>query len=85
MSQRDTVINIRVKSPTCSELVDNDWNSSQIEFNHWLRTENDVKIGRYCAISINSAGHVTRYMPAEILNSAHGGNDRYIPFFSADF
>ena len=39
----------------------------------------------YCAISINSAGHVTRYMPAEILNSAHGGNDRYMHFFSADF
>ena len=39
----------------------------------------------YCAISINSAGHVTRYMPAEILNSAHGGNDRYKYFFSADF
>ena len=28
---------------------------------------------------------VTRYMPAEILNSAHGGNDRYIHFFLADF
>ena len=39
----------------------------------------------YCAISINSAGHVTRYMPAEILNSAHGGNDRYIPFFQQIF
>ena len=36
----------------------------------------------YCAISINSAG---RYMPAEILNSARGGNDRYKHFFSADF
>ena len=24
-------------------------------------------------------------MPAEILNSAHGGNDRYKHFFSADF
>ena len=24
------------------------------------------------------------YMPAEILISAHGGNDRYIAFFSAD-
>ena len=24
-------------------------------------------------------------MPAEILNSAHGGNDCYIHFFSADF
>ena len=34
---------------------------------------------------INSAGHVTCYMPAEILNSAHGGNDHYIHFFSADF
>ena len=46
-----------------------------------------VRIARrgYCTISINSAGHVTRYMPAEILNSAHGGNDRYIQFFSADF
>ena len=39
----------------------------------------------YCAISINSAGHVTRYMPAEILNSAHGGNGRYKHFFSAHF
>ena len=39
----------------------------------------------YCAISINSAGHVTCYMPAEILNSAHGGNDRYIPFFRQIF
>ena len=39
----------------------------------------------YCPISINSAGHVTRYMPAEILNSAHGGNDCYIHIFSADF
>ena len=34
---------------------------------------------------INSAGHVTHYMPAEILNSAHGGNDRYIHLFSVDF
>ena len=40
---------------------------------------------KYCAISINSAGHVTRYMPAEILNLAHGGNDRYIPFFQQIF
>jgi len=24
------------------------------------------------------------YMPAEILIFAHGGNDRYIDFFSAD-
>ena len=47
VSQRDTVTNIRVKSPTCSELVDNDHNSSQIELNHLLRAENDVKIGRY--------------------------------------
>ena len=39
----------------------------------------------YCTISINSAGHDTRYMPAKILHSAHGGNDRYIDFFSADF
>jgi len=38
----------------------------------------------YCAISINSAGHVMHYMPAEILISADGGNDRYIAFFSAD-
>jgi len=38
----------------------------------------------YCAILINSAGHVTCYMPAEILISAHGGNDCYIAFFSAD-
>ena len=44
MSQRDTVINIRVKSLTCSELIDNDHNSSQIELNHLLRAENDVKI-----------------------------------------
>ena len=49
----------------------------------WLRAGSTKK--RYCAISINSAGHVTRYMPAEILNSAHGGNDRYIPFFRQIF
>jgi len=30
------------------------------------------------------AGHVTCYMPAEILILAHGGNDHYIDFFSAD-
>ena len=34
------------------------------------------------ASSVNSAGHVTRYMPAEILNSAHERNVRYIGFFS---
>ena len=39
----------------------------------------------YFTISINSAGHVTCYMSAEILKSAHGGNHRYIHFFSADF
>ena len=44
-----------------------------------------MRMAQYCTIPINAAGHVTRYMPAEILNSAHGGNDRYIHFFSADF
>ena len=39
----------------------------------------------YCTILINSAGHVTRYMPAKNLDSAHGGNDCYIHIFSADF
>ena len=45
----------------------------------------DENSNKYCTISINSAGPVTRYMPAEILNSAHGGNDCYIHFFLADF
>ena len=35
----------------------------------------------YCTILINSAGHVTRYVPAEILNSAHERNVCYIDFF----
>ena len=42
-------------------------------------------MGGYCAISLNSAGHVTHYMPAKILNLAHGGNDCYIHIFLADF
>ena len=50
-----------------------------------IRKPTLANLKKYCAISINSAGHVTRYMPAEILNSAHGGNDRYIHIFSADF
>jgi hypothetical protein len=49
-----------------------------------LGTQGFMHETSYCTISINSAGHVTHYMPAEILNSAHGGNDRYIEFFSAD-
>jgi len=40
-------------------------------------------LNEYCTISINLAGHVTCYMPAEILNSAHEGNDCYMNFFSA--
>ena len=35
----------------------------------------------YCAISINSAGLVTRYTPAEFLISAPHKNARYIRFF----
>ena len=38
----------------------------------------------YCTISINSAGHVVHYMPAEILILAHGRNDHYTDFFLAD-
>ena len=37
----------------------------------------------YCAISINSAGPVTRYSPAEILVSARRQNGRDSMFFSA--
>ena len=37
----------------------------------------------YCTISVNSAWHVTRYMPAENLISAPRRNGRYHPFFSA--
>ena len=36
---------------------------------------------KYCTILVNLAGHVMCYMPAEILISAHGGNDCYIDFF----
>ena len=35
---------------------------------------------RYCTISINLAGHVMCFMPAEILNLAHEGNDCYMVF-----
>ena len=38
----------------------------------------------YCAISINSAGPVTRDSPAEILVSARRQNGRDSMFFSAD-
>ena len=43
-----------------------------------------VKYRAYCTIPINLAGHITCYMPAEILNSAHERNVCYIDFFSAD-
>ena len=55
----------------------------QIECLWWVRFRHCW--WRYCTISINLAGHVTRYMPAKILNSAHRGNDRYIHFFLANF
>jgi len=38
-----------------------------------------------CTISVNSAGHVMHYMPAEILISAYGGNDYYIDFFFSTY
>jgi hypothetical protein len=49
-----------------------------------LRPRGDFCITFEISISVNSAGLVTRYTPAEILISAPCKNARYIRFFSAD-